>query len=310
MQLRAAESGPWRDPCGDKARGTDRGVGGRQKCEYIWGRSFSALGLGVAPAVAADLPTRKPAPEEIVAPVLPSSWHFEITGYGWASSVAGNTGFGTLPTLSYYAPFAKLLEHLQGGFMSSFVARNDTFIGGIDFVWSRIGGSGTIRNPDNLLYGGQTDLTLNEGFITAFGGVRVPLGVPNLYLYGTVGARNFYSGTKLTVSGPFGLFSGTETVNKDWVMPVGGFAAQYRYDDHWFMNVLADLGGWSDSATGQALASVGYNWTQNIATTLGYRVMYTYTDQDTGFNELTFQPRSFRYRQWMYGPFAGFKYSF
>jgi hypothetical protein len=105
------------------------------------------------------------------------------------------------------------------------------------------------------------------------------------------------------------LFNGTETVNKDWVMPVGGFAAQYRYGDRWFMNMLADLGGWSDSATGQALASVGYNWTQNIATTIGYRVMYTYTDQDTGFNALS-EPKSFRYRQWMYGPFAGFKYSF
>jgi hypothetical protein len=194
--------------------------------------------------------------------------------------------------------------------MSNFVARNDTFIGGIDFVWARIGGSATLQNPDSALFGGKTDLTLNESFITAFGGVRVPLGVPNLYLYGTVGARNFYSGTKLTVSGPFGLFNGTETVNKDWVMPVAGFAAQYRYDDRWFMNMLADLGGWSDSATGQALASVGYNWTQNIATTLGYRVMYTYTHQDTGFNDLTFQPRSFRYQQWMYGPFAGFKYSF
>ena len=93
-------------------------------------------------------------------------------------------------------------------------------------------------------------------------------------------------------------------------MPVGGFAAQYRYSDRWFTNVLADLGGWSDAATGQALASVGYNWTQNISTTIGYRVMYTYTHQDTGFSQLTFEPRSFRYQQWMYGPFAGFKYSF
>lgn len=267
-------------------------------------------GLCAAPAAAADLPTKKLAPAPVPEPVLPSSWHFEITGYGWASSIAGSTGFGSLPTLPYYAPFAKVLQHFQGGIMSSFVARNDTFIAGIDFVWARIGGSGVLQNPDSVLYGGKTSLTLNEGFITAFGGVRVPLGIPNLSLYGTVGARNFYAGTKLTVSGPFGLFNGTETVNKDWVMPVAGFAAQYRYDDRWFTNVLADLGGWSDSATGQALASVGYNWTKNIATTLGYRVMYTYTNQDTGFNELTFEPRSFRYRQWMYGPFAGFKYSF
>ena len=162
-----------------------------------------ALGaLAAAPVFPADLPTKKPAPAPIPEPVLPATWKFEITGYGWASSVAGSTGFGALPTLTYYAPFAKLLEHLQGGFMSSFVARNDTFIGGIDFVWSRIGGSGTIRNQNSALFGGQTDLTLNEAFVTAFGGVRVPFGVPNLDLYATVGARNFYSGTKISVSGP------------------------------------------------------------------------------------------------------------
>ncbi|MGA9849666.1 MAG: hypothetical protein WBQ45_18780 [Roseiarcus sp.] len=269
-----------------------------------------AIGLlAGAPGFAADLPTKKPAPAPVPVPAIPSTWHYEITGYGWASSIAGSTGFGALPTLPYYASFGKVLEHFQGAFMGSVVARNDMFIGGIDFVWARIGGSAVLQNQDNVLYGGKTDLTLNEAFITAFGGVRVPLGVPNLDLYGTVGARNFYSGTKLTVSGPFGLFNGTESVNKDWIMPVGGFAAQYRFDDRWFMNTLADLGGWSDSATGQALSSVGYNWTQNISTTLGYRVMYTYTHQDTGTN-LAFQPRSFRYQQWMYGPFAGFKYGF
>jgi len=268
-----------------------------------------AVGFCGTPAAAADLPTKKPAPE-IVTPPVPSSWHYEITGYGWGSSIAGSTGFGSLPTLPYYASFGKVLEHFQGSFMGSIVARNDTFIGGIDFVWARIGGSGVLQNPDSVLFGGKTSLTLNEGFITAFGGVRVPLGIPNLSLYGTVGARNFYSGNKLAVSGPLGLFNGTETVNKDWVNPVAGFAAQYRYDDRWFMNMLADLGGWSDSATGQALTSVGYNWTQNFATTVGYRVMYNYTHQDTGINAITFEPRSFRYQQWMYGPFAGAKYSF
>jgi hypothetical protein len=266
--------------------------------------------LSGASAVAADLPTQKPAPAPIPQPVLPSAWHFEITGYGWGSSIAGNTGFDTLPTLPYYASFAKVLEHFQGAFMGSVVARNDTFIAGLDLIWSRVGGSGTLRNPNNALYGGQTDLTVNEGIVTAFGGVRAPLGVPNLELYGTVGARYYYSGTKLTVSGPLALFNGTRSVNKDWLMPVAGFAAHYSFNERWFMNMLADLGGWSNSATGQALASIGYNWTQNISTTLGYRVMYTYDKQDTGFDERTFEPKSFRYQQWLYGPFAGFKYSF
>jgi len=52
------------------------------------------------------------------------------------------------------------------------------------------------------------------------------------------------------------------------------------------------------------LSSVGYNWTPSIATTLGYRVLYTYERDISG------PLRDFRYQSWMYGPFAGFKYSF
>ena len=40
-------------------------------------------GLCAAPAAASDLPTKKPVPEPVVAPLLPSNWRFEITGYGW-----------------------------------------------------------------------------------------------------------------------------------------------------------------------------------------------------------------------------------
>jgi hypothetical protein len=260
---------------------------------------------GAAPA--ADLPTKKPAPAP--TPVLqPSPWRFEITGYGWASSLAGNAGFGTLPTLPYYASFGKVLEHLQGGLMGSVLARNGAYIVGLDGVWARVGGAGTVhveRLPSGAL---GADLTLNQGFVTAFGGLRIPIGPPNLELYGTAGARYMYNGTKLALTTPLG-FSNTQSADKGWVNPVAGFAGHYRFDDRWFMNVLADIGGWSDSATGQALASVGYNWTQNWSTTLGYRVMYNYEKQDTGTN-IVGEPRSFRFQQWMYGPFAGVKYSF
>jgi hypothetical protein len=272
----------------------------------------AAIAVGLlsgAPAFAADLPTKKPAPAPIPQPPLPSTWRFEITGYLWATSVTGNTGFGALPTLPYYASFTTLLEHLQGALMGAIIARNDTFIVGLDTIWSKIGGGGTIRKPNNPRFGGQTDLELGEGITTAFGGMRLPFGPPNLQLYGTVGARYIYSGTKLTITGPLGFFGTTQSAYKNWVDPVAGIAGTYRFDDRWFMNTLADLGGWSNSATGQALASVGYNWTPSIATTLGYRVLYIYEKQNTG-NNFAFEPRSFRYQQWMYGPFAGFKYSF
>jgi hypothetical protein len=265
----------------------------------------------VAPVSAADLPTKKPPPEAepVVAPTLPSDWHYEITLYGWASSVTGNTGFGALPTVPYFARFTTLLQHLQGGLMGAIIARNDTFILGLDTIWSKIGGGGTVKNTNTALFGGQVNLDLAEGITTAFGGVRLPVGPPNLSLYGTVGARYIYSGTKLSITGPLGIIGTTQSAYKNWVDPVGGIAGQYKFDDRWFMNTLADFGGWSKSATGQGLASVGYNWTPSIATTLGYRVVYIYEKQNTGYN-LAFQPRSFRYQQWMYGPFAGFKYTF
>ena len=275
------------------------------------GALILAAALGAAPAVAADLPTKKPPPEPLVAPPLPSTWRFEITGYGWGTSIAGSTGFGSLPTLPYYASFGKVLEHFQGAFMGSVVARNDMFIGGIDFIWARIGGSSTLSNPDNALYGGKTSLTLNESAITAFGGLRVPLGVPNLDLYGTVGARNFYSGNKLAVSGPFGLFNGTETVNKDWVMPVGGFAAQYRYNDRWFTNMSSPtLAAGQTPQPGRRSppsATTGRRTSPRPSAIASCTPTPTRTPASMS---LRFEPRSFRYQQWMYGPFAGFKYSF
>ena len=195
----------------------------------------------------------------------PPAWHFEITGYGWGTSIAGSTGFGSLPTLPYYAPFPKLLEHFQGGFMSSFVARNDTFIGGIDFVWARIGGSGAISKP------GQRALRRKDE-------PHPQRGVHHRLRRRSRAARHrrtFHStarsapatstaGPSSTVVRPVRIVQRDRNREQGLGHPVAGFAAQYRYDDRWFMNMLADLGGWSDSATGQALASVGYNWTQNL----------------------------------------------
>ncbi len=258
--------------------------------------------LAAGGAAAADLPTKKEPPAPI--PVAqPAAWRTEITLYGWATSLAGSAGFGGLPTMPYYASFGKVLEHFEGALMGSVLARNGTYIVGLDAIWSRIGGSGTVQVDYGPFSAAGVDLTLTQGMATAFGGLRIPVGPPNLELYGTVGARYMYSGNKLTLSTPVPGFGLSTSANKSWVNPVAGLAGQYRFDDRWFMNGLADVGGWSNSATGQALASVGYNWTANIATTLGYRVMYNYEKQGTTAG-------SFRFQQWMYGPFAGLKFSF
>lgn len=271
-------------------------------------RMYLALGvlagLCGAPAGAADLPTRKPAPEEIVAPDLPSAWRYEITGYGWGTDIAGQTGVGPFPTSPLYINFLKILQHFQGGLMTSFVARNDNYIAGVDVILSRIGGGTNFRDPTSALFGDHATVTLTQAIVTAFGGLRIPIGPPNLQLYGTLGARYFYSRTALDLSFPVTGFEPSFAITKNWVDPVAGLAGHYAINDRYFINFLADMGGLDNSATGQALASVGYNWTPSISTTIGYRVLYTYFRDDNG------PLRDYRYQTWTYGPFAGFKYGF
>jgi hypothetical protein len=265
---------------------------------------FAGL-CGAPAALAAGLPTKKQVPEEIVAPDLPSSWHYEITGYGWGTDLAGQSGVGPFPTSPFYINFLKLLQHFQGGLMTSFVARNDNFIAGVDVILSRVGGGTNFRDPTSALFGDHANLTLTQAIVTAFGGVRIPVGPPNLQLYGTLGARYFYSRSALDLSFPVSGFpSAGFAITKNWADPVAGLAAHYAINDKYFINFLTDMGGLDNSATGQVLGSVGYNWTPSFSTTLGYRVLYTYFRDESG------PLRDYRYQSWMYGPFAGAKYSF
>ncbi len=73
--------------------------------------------------------------------------------------------------------------------------------------------------------------------------ITIRRGPPKFELYGTVGARYMYAGTTATLNSPIPGLSLSQSVTKDWVDPVAGFAAQHRFDDRWFMNVLGDLGG-------------------------------------------------------------------
>ena len=46
---------------------------------------------------------------------------------------------------------------------TSFVARNDTFIAGLDVILSRIGFGTNFKDPTSALFGEHANLTLNPG---------------------------------------------------------------------------------------------------------------------------------------------------
>ena len=90
------------------------------------------------------------------------------------NGLAGQAGVGPFPTSPFFINFLKILQHFQGGLMTSFVARNDTFIAGFHVILSRIGGGSNFRDPTSALFGDHGNLTLTQGIFTAFGGLRIP----------------------------------------------------------------------------------------------------------------------------------------
>src|SRR4029077_4975940 len=95
------------------------------------------------------------------------------------------------------------------------------------------------NDPTIAVFGDHADVNLTQGIVTAFGGIRIPVGPPNLQLYGTLGARYFYSRTTLDLSFPVPGFESNFALTKNWPDPVAGVAGHYAINDKYFINFLA-----------------------------------------------------------------------
>lgn len=263
------------------------------------------------PVWAADLAVSQPEPVPLVLPQV--GWQFQATAYGWATALTGEAGVGRLPTASLDASFGDILKNLKGAFMGAFIAKNDTLIFGADLIWTRLGADGHFKLGGNGPFAGlrsgtsvsfQQDMTI----ATAFAGYRIPIGPPNLQLYGTVGVRYQNIDAELDLSHRTVLGTGLQRNFSDstgWADPLIGFAATYHFNDKWYLNALGDFGATSSSSiTAQGLVSVGYNWTQSFSTALGYRALYT--DYENGND----RGGSFRYKTTLHGPFVSMSYNF
>jgi hypothetical protein len=259
-----------------------------------------------AEASAADLTV---APEPAAPVALAPGWRFQATLYGWATGLSGESGVGRLPDANIDTSFTDVLSNLQGAFMGAFIARNGTFILGADLIWAKLGDDVNLKEGTGPLApfrsGANVDFDVTQTIATAFGGLRLPIGPPNLELYATAGARYQRIDTSLTLELPAVGFSHDNERTEEWVDPLVGLAMQYEINDKWFINGLADIGGFGIGAKvdTQGLLSVGYRWTPTVATTLGFRALYTDYSSGSG-------PGSFRYKATLYGPFAGLSLTF
>jgi len=233
------------------------------------------------PAAAADITKAEPVPIEA------GDWKYQLTLYGWATSLAGDVGIRDLPVAHVDVSFADILRHLDGAFMGSIYGTNGEWMFLADLVWAKI----SVEASGPVI--GTVDYRQTQAIASGIVGYALPIGVPNLDVSATAGIRYNYLKGNLDVSPAH--FPGVSREGKrDWVDPTIGLFMHYDFNDRWFANGLADIGGFGAGSkiSTQAFAAVGYNWSEKISTALGYRVLYTDYDKD-----------NFLYKTTQYGPY-------
>ncbi|MFN7611129.1 MAG: hypothetical protein ACK5QX_09380 [bacterium] len=237
---------------------------------------------------AADLPARTAPPPP--PPQAPSGWTFQLTLYGWATALDGDIGARYRQPVDVNVGFDQILDNLKGGFMGAFQAKNDTWMVLADVVYSDLGIKRETR------FGGQLDFSQTMGIATGYVGYRIPIGSPALDLRLIGGARGQNLEVDITHFGVLPAFDRTASASKSWIDPVVGFAMTYNFDKHWFLNVIADVGGFgvASQLTTQGFAAIGYRWTETISTSIGYRALYT-----------DYKKNGFVYETTLHGVFAG-----
>ena len=262
-------------------------LGGRMRSIGL--AAFAAMMLSQPLAAsAADLVQPQAEPPAPVSYV--NDWKFQLTLYGWALSLNGDVGIRGLPTVDVDVSFSDILDNLDGAVMGSFFASNGRFVLLSDLIWSKL--SDTV---DVGPFGGSVNFDQRQLIAQAAAGYTLPLGIPNLQLSATAGLRYNRLKAEVDIDPALLPVSTSREGTKNWIDPTIGLFLHYDINDRWFINALADIGGFGvgSDITAQGFASLGYMWTQSISTAVGYRVIYTDYKKD-----------GFVYDTTMQGPFA------
>lgn len=268
---------------------------------------FAAMitGGGIStPVSAADV--RKPS-----LPLLasqPTGWQFQATAYGWATALQGESGVRNLPPVKIDMSFGDVLEKLNGAVMGSFLAKNGNWMILTDLIWAQISADARVKLPGvrrqalaAILPGTQVEFEMRQLIASAVAGYRLPLMSNDVDLYATAGIRYQRITGKIEATPALVPVTISNSSVEQWADPTIGLAATWRVNSRWFVNAIADVGGFGVGSrfTTQGFASVGYRWTDAVSTALGYRAIYT-----------DYRRGGFSYRATQHGLFSSIAYHF
>jgi len=234
--------------------------------------------LASAPLGHAGDPVASSAP---VTPATDSGWDFLLTVYAPLMGLEGDLGVAGL-TSSVDVPFDDILEDLDGGFMTAFEARRHRWSVTGDLIWMKLSGS---AQPTPNSYAGfkqeQVMASLALGY-ELFGSESTTFD-----LLGGAALTSLDVDLDATIAPPGPLLptvnragSGSET----WIDPFVGLRVRHRLSDRWSLFATGVYGGFGVASDEywQALAGIGYHFSDRTSLALAYRIIST-DYQDGGF---------------------------
>lgn len=256
---------------------------------------FAGALLLAPPALSADLAPAQPLPS---APAIATDGPVVFaSAYLWASALSGTTStLPPLPATNIDVSFRDVLQDLDGAVMAAGEIRWGRWSFLADVMYTQVSPGGTLPGPF------QSGVDVRSRSLTLQADALYRLhDSPTLAVDAGVGLRFWHLDNRLTIE-PGLLPTGISySQSASWVDPV--FAARIiaQLGGPWSLTLVGDVGGFDVGAqfTWQAIGTVNYQWTSNLALRAGYRML-----------SVDYQEGNFLYDVQMQGPILGMTYRF
>ncbi len=207
-------------------------------------------------------------------------WKFQLAGYGWLSGQKGTVStFPNMPETDINIDFwDDIKDNINGALYMVGEARKGSFGAVFDLAYSDIELKEKTPGPYFSALSSRTKTWMVTG-----GGYYRLLENSRSFLDLMAGLRYWSLESKLELK--TGMIQGGDITNtKTWIDPVvGGKGLIPMGDSDFFISGAMLFGGFTAGSDfmWDAMANLGYNWTKNIATTLGYRYLKVDYDNDS-----------------------------
>lgn len=219
------------------------------------------------------------SPSEIFASNGEDPWAFHITPYGWLAGQKGTVAtLPGLPPAEIDISFSDdILGNINGALFLVGEARKGRFGFNIDMAYTDIEGDTAVPAQYFTTFTSRTKTWI----VSAAGFYRL-LETERTFLDGLAGLRYWSVDSELSLSGgPLGRYAIDN--KEDWIDPIIGLKGRTMLGaSKFFINGFFIIGGFGAGSDliWDGNVNLGYQWSDTIATTIGYRYLDVDYDND------------------------------